>query len=106
MSWFWYWVLITGIPAAVIALADKQFGKGIFSKIVIFIGMFLLLGLFTAWGLWMLSLVFDLGKGAANWWNSQADATGSSGSDNQVPPYFFLVPMFMMLGFLIRGNDK
>jgi hypothetical protein len=106
MTWFWYWVLITGIPAAVIALADKQFGKSFISRLFIFIGMFLLLGLFTAWGLWMLSLVFELGQGAANWWNSQPDATGSSSSDNQVPPYFFLIPMFMMLGFIIRGNGK
>ena len=72
----------------------------------IFIGMFLLLGLFTAWGLWMLSLVFELGQGAANWWNSQPEATGSSSNGNQVPPYFFLIPMFMVLGFLIRHINE
>jgi uncharacterized membrane protein YphA (DoxX/SURF4 family) len=106
MTWFWYWVLITGLPAAFIALADKEFGKGFVSRLFIFIACFLMLGLFTAWGLWMLSLFLELGQGAVNWWNSQPEATGSSSNGNQVPPYFFLIPMFMMLGFLIRGNGK
>ena len=106
MTWFWFWVLITGIPAGAIALAEKEFAKGLMSRLFIFIGMFLLLGIFTAWGLWMLSLIFELGQGAANWWNSQPEATGSSSNDNQVPPYFFLIPMFMMLGFIIRHINE
>jgi hypothetical protein len=109
MTWFWYWVIITGLPAfyfAAIYGSKADFEVTFIKRFFVFIGTFLLLGLFTAWGLWMLSFIFDLGKGAVNWWNSQPDATGSSSSNNQVPPYFFLIPMFMMLGFLIRGNDR
>ena len=107
MTWFWYWVLITGLPAAFIALGvkDKE-ASGFIQRFLVFIGLFFLFGLFTAWGLWMLSLIFELGQGAVNWWNSQPEATGSSSGDNKVPPYFFLIPMFMMLGFIIRGNGK
>ena len=106
MSWFWYWVIITGLLAGLVIVVAKKEAPGFIAKLGWFILLFLLFGIFTAFGLWMLYFIFDLGQGAANWWNSQPDATGSSNSDNDVPPYFFLIPMFMMLGFLIRGNDR
>jgi hypothetical protein len=109
MSWFWYWVVITGLPAGYLAAiygSTADFDVSFMRRVGVFVGTFFLIGIFMAFGLFILSLIFDLGKGAANWWNSQPDATGSSNGDNDVPPYFFLIPMFMMLGFLIRGNDR
>jgi hypothetical protein len=106
MTWFWYWVIITGLPAGLVIVVAKKEAPGFIAKLGWFVLLFLLFGIFTAFGLWMLYFIFDLGQGAANWWNSQPDATGSSNGDNDVPPYFFLIPMFMMLGFLIRGNDR
>jgi hypothetical protein len=105
MTWFWFWVLITGLPAGFVALRVNDL-SGVFQRLFGFIVLFILFGIFTGFGLWVLSSIFDLGKGAVNWWNSLPDATGSSSSDNQVPPYFFLIPMFMILGFIIRGNGK
>ena len=105
MTWFWYWVLITGLPAGFIALKVNDV-SGFLGRFFAFILMFVVLGIFTAFGLFMLSAIFDLGQGAANWWNSQPDATGGSSGKNNVPPYFFFIPMFMMLGFIIRGNGK
>ena len=98
-------MLITGLPAGFIALRVNDL-SGFLQRLVGFIALFFLLGIFTAFGLWMLYFVLELGQGAVNWWNSQPDATGSSSNSNQVPPYFFLIPMFMMLGFIIRGNGK
>ena len=30
----------------------------------------------------------------------------ASGESDSVPPFYFLIPMFMMLGFIIRGGEK
>ena len=109
MTWFWYWVLITGLPAgfcAAIYGSKADFDVSFIKRLGVFIGMFFLFGIFTAFGLLIFSSIFDLGQGAINWWNSQPDATGSSSNGDGVPPYFFLIPMFMMLGFIIRGNGK
>ena len=105
MTWFWYWVLITGLPAGFIALRVNDV-SGFLGRLFAFIALFFLIGIFTAFGLFILSVIFDLGQGAVNWWNSQPEATDSSSGDNKVPPYFFLIPMFMMLGFIIRGNGQ
>ena len=105
MTWFWYWVLITGLPAGLIALRINDVSSFL-GRVFIFIAMFFLLGIFTGCGLLVLSVVFDIGHGAVNWWNSQPDAAGGSSGKNKVPPYFFLIPMFMMLGFIIRGDRK
>ena len=105
MTWFWFWVLITGIPAGAIALRANDV-SGFLGRFFAFTALFFLIGIFTAFGLFMLSLIFEVGQGAANWWNSQPEATGSSSNGNQVPPYFFLIPMFMVLGFLIRHINE
>ncbi len=109
MTWFWFWVLITGLPAgccAAIYGSKADFDVSFIGRLGVFIGMFFLLGILTAFGLLVLSVIFDLGHGALNSWNSQPDATDGSSGDNKVPPYFFLIPMFTMLGFMIRGNGK
>ena len=105
MTWFWYWVLITGLPAGFIALRANDV-SGFLGKFFAFIALFFLIGILTALGLFMLSFIIYFGQGAVNWWNSQPDASGSSSGGNQVPPFMFLIPMFMMLGFIIRGNGK
>lgn len=105
MNWFWYWVLITAIPAGFVALNAKDI-SGFFVRCFSFIALFLLIGVFTAFGLYMLSNILQLGQGIGNWWSSQTDSSGSASGGNEVPPYFFLIPMFMMLGFIIRGNGK
>ena len=98
-------MLITGLPAGFIALRVNDV-SGFLGRFFAFIALFFLIGIFTAFGLFMLSLIFEVGQGAANWWNSQPEATGSSSNGNQVPPYFFLIPMFMVLGFLIRHINE
>ena len=102
-------MLISGLPACYAAMiygSKADFEVGFMRRLGVFIGTFFLFGFFSAFGLLVLSFIFELGSGAINWWNSQPEATGSSSKGNGVPPYFFLIPMFMMLGFIIRGNGK
>lgn len=109
MSWLGYWVLITGLPAVYMAMiygSDANFKVGFIKRLGVFIGTFFLFGIFTAIGLRILFYIFEIGKGATNWWTSLPDAKGSSSNDAEVPPSFYFIPMFMMLGIIIRGIGK
>lgn len=87
MTWGWYWLLITGLPAGFLALGYKDV-SGFLGRLFAFIATFFGLGIFTAFGLYMLHSIFYVGQGIGNWWNSQPDATGSTSGGNNVPPFF------------------
>ncbi len=99
-------MLVSGLAAAFVMLITRGEAKGFFQNLFMFIVFFFVFGIIVAFGLWFLFLFLELGQGAVNWWESQPDSTGSSSNGNQVPPYFFLLPMALMIGFIIRSNDK
>jgi hypothetical protein len=41
-----------------------------------------------------------------NLFKCDGDCVSASGESDSVPPFYFLIPMFMMLGFIIAGGGK
>jgi len=109
MSWFGFWIFIT-LMAWLGLLIISAFNKNpvpLSEKVASSIGfLFILAVCFGVLVLFLSQVIAPIIEGIGNWWGSQSDATSSTSGDNKVPPYFFLIPMFMMLGFIIRGGGN
>ena len=72
-------------------------------RIFSFFGLFIFFGILTAIPLTALSFAFGHGMEI---WNSVSQDSNGSGVGNQVPPYFFIGPLLVMIAFLARGVKK
>jgi hypothetical protein len=109
MTWLEFWVLITLVAwlGLLISNSLKKNDTPRSEQIGAAIGFLLLLGLcFGVLVLFLSQIVAPILEGIGNWWDSQPSSSGSTNGDNKVPPYFFFIPFFILLGFLIRGKER